>query len=329
MLGFLLAVLGIKIRFLDYALGATWMAPIVVLGVLIFDTSLVVVSRLRRGRPVFQGASDHTSHRLVHLGMSHPRAVLTIYVAAAALGATAIFLTRSTVLVSNLSFGVLVAVGMAALWMFERIEPKLSGDPPVVLLPGGGGFAEALRAARVVSHDLTVLLAPRRIGAAVLPSRSEVVDAIAALAEDPDAARDLLARGLSEAWWQDAKALPRILRLHGQPIVVGDSPLETLPAPGSDSGPLQPDAAAALRRAKVIMFGPGDPEVNLIPVLVAPGMRAAIASARGLRLWAGAPWPAAANWLGEAPLTVPTETLPQTLQARLLTRAAAHAKTRS
>ena len=49
-LGFALAVIGIKLRFVNHPLGSTWMAPIIVLGVLIFDTTLVSVSRLRRGR---------------------------------------------------------------------------------------------------------------------------------------------------------------------------------------------------------------------------------------------------------------------------------------
>jgi UDP-GlcNAc:undecaprenyl-phosphate GlcNAc-1-phosphate transferase len=49
-LGFVLAVIGIKLRFVNHPLGSTWMAPLLVLGVLLFDMSLVVLSRLRRRR---------------------------------------------------------------------------------------------------------------------------------------------------------------------------------------------------------------------------------------------------------------------------------------
>src|SRR5258708_26822199 len=94
-LGFTLAVIGIKLRFTHYPLASTWMAPIVVLGVLIFDTVLVSLSRLRRRRSIFEGGSDHTSHRLVQIGLSQPRAVLTLYITATALGLAAIFIARA------------------------------------------------------------------------------------------------------------------------------------------------------------------------------------------------------------------------------------------
>lgn len=160
-LGFVLAVIGIKLRFVNHPLGATWMAPIVVLGVLIFDTALVSLSRWRRGRSIFHGGSDHTSHRLTQLGVAQPRAVLTLYLTAALLGAAAIFITRASVLMANLAFGALAAAGIAALVVMERVEPRLSGDPALVLIPGGGGLAEAVRAATRLSGEVVLLLAPR------------------------------------------------------------------------------------------------------------------------------------------------------------------------
>src|SRR5574341_2646820 len=48
LLGFVLAVLGIKIEFAESPLDVTWMIPIIILGLPIFDTTLVVISRLRR-----------------------------------------------------------------------------------------------------------------------------------------------------------------------------------------------------------------------------------------------------------------------------------------
>src|SRR5262249_27017337 len=44
--------------------------PVLLVLVPIFDTGFVVVTRLLRGRSVAQGGRDHTSHRLVALGMS-------------------------------------------------------------------------------------------------------------------------------------------------------------------------------------------------------------------------------------------------------------------
>src|SRR5688500_18237183 len=170
-LGFVLAVVGIKLRFIHYPLGSTWMAPLLVLGMLLFDMGLVVVSRLRRGRSPFQGGSDHTSHRLVQLGLGAPRAVLTLYLGAVALGTAAILVTRLPVPAANTIFGVLVVLGVVTLLFFERIEPRLTGDPPLVVVPGGGGLAEAVRVAADLSRDVVVLLAPRRLDEQVRPTR--------------------------------------------------------------------------------------------------------------------------------------------------------------
>lgn len=65
-------------------------APVLILMIPIFDTSVVTVARKLSGRPVSQGGRDHTSHRLVALGMSERRAVLILYLFAAISGALAL-----------------------------------------------------------------------------------------------------------------------------------------------------------------------------------------------------------------------------------------------
>jgi UDP-GlcNAc:undecaprenyl-phosphate GlcNAc-1-phosphate transferase len=68
--------------------------PTLILLVPIFDTLLVTFTRVLRGQPVSQGGKDHTSHRLVVLGLTEPKAVLLLYVIAAISGATAVLLER-------------------------------------------------------------------------------------------------------------------------------------------------------------------------------------------------------------------------------------------
>jgi UDP-GlcNAc:undecaprenyl-phosphate GlcNAc-1-phosphate transferase len=78
-LGFLLAALGLK---LDLPVADVWVRVTVaflILGVPVFDTALVVVSRRRAGRPVMVGGTDHTSHRLAGLGLSSREVALGIY----------------------------------------------------------------------------------------------------------------------------------------------------------------------------------------------------------------------------------------------------------
>ena len=97
-LGFLLAALAIKLRFPANRAIVTWMVPVMALGVPILDTSLVFVSRLRRGKnPLTTPGKDHLSHRLVRMGFSQKEAVLLLYVAAEAFGLLAVTLTLANV----------------------------------------------------------------------------------------------------------------------------------------------------------------------------------------------------------------------------------------
>lgn len=80
LLGLVAATLGIKLRFSELSPTVSWMIPVLVLIVPIFDTTLVTVSRLRRGLVPFSSpGEDHVAHRLVALGLSHRRAVRTLY----------------------------------------------------------------------------------------------------------------------------------------------------------------------------------------------------------------------------------------------------------
>jgi UDP-GlcNAc:undecaprenyl-phosphate GlcNAc-1-phosphate transferase len=214
-LGFLLAALGIKIRFLELPLGSTWMAPILVLGVFIFDTTLVTISRLRRGRSPFQGGSDHTSHRLAQIGLGKPRAVLALYVAAATLGALAIVITRQPVPAANSIFGALVLAGLVVLALFERIEPALSGDPPIVLLSNGNHLSEALRTLSGMSRHITVVVLPHT-------PASAVVEALVLLAEDSEATRSLLADRDNKHESLDLPLFQRALRMRGSVCVADE-----------------------------------------------------------------------------------------------------------
>ncbi len=64
--GFMMAVLGIKINFLNAPNHVTWVLPIFVLAIPLFDTSLVIVSRIRRHQVPFKSpGKDHLSHRLM------------------------------------------------------------------------------------------------------------------------------------------------------------------------------------------------------------------------------------------------------------------------
>jgi UDP-GlcNAc:undecaprenyl-phosphate GlcNAc-1-phosphate transferase len=79
LLGYTLATLAMHQSYgRSRGLLATIAAPTMVMLVPIFDTTFVTLTRILRGRPVSQGGRDHTSHRLVTLGLSERKAVGTL-----------------------------------------------------------------------------------------------------------------------------------------------------------------------------------------------------------------------------------------------------------
>jgi len=95
LIGYLLAMATLSATFAGYGTEPprhALLAPLCVLAVPIYDTVTVVWIRLRSGRSPFVGDKNHFSHRLVQLGMTQPRAVLTIYLATATCGLGALLL---------------------------------------------------------------------------------------------------------------------------------------------------------------------------------------------------------------------------------------------
>src|SRR5213080_164778 len=131
-LGFLMATLGLKLR-IDHASHlSVWLAPVLILGVTIFDTTLVTISRVRRGLVPFAApGKDHAAHRLCNLGLGHRGAVLTLYVLGAIGGGAAVLVSylsaRMAFFVGALALGIIFA-GVAYLERapYERQTPKTS-----------------------------------------------------------------------------------------------------------------------------------------------------------------------------------------------------------
>ena len=106
--------------------------PVLLLLVPIFDTAFVTVARTLAGRSVAQGGRDHTSHRLVALGLSERGAVLMLWAIAVVSGLTAVLsyqygLPYTVTLVGLLVIGVLV---LAAQLSRLRVYPEGADLPP-------------------------------------------------------------------------------------------------------------------------------------------------------------------------------------------------------
>jgi UDP-GlcNAc:undecaprenyl-phosphate/decaprenyl-phosphate GlcNAc-1-phosphate transferase len=103
------------------------MVPIAILGLPIFDTTLVTIVRRLNGRPVTLGGRDHLSHRLVALGLSERGAVLVLYAISAALGTlglVALYLGFW----SALATGALAVVGVVLFGVFLS-QVRVYGEP--------------------------------------------------------------------------------------------------------------------------------------------------------------------------------------------------------
>jgi UDP-GlcNAc:undecaprenyl-phosphate GlcNAc-1-phosphate transferase len=91
LVGYLLAVLAILPHFYtkQNPRPLAVLSPLLVLAVPLADLAWVVIQRSFAGKPFYIGDTNHLSHRLVRTGLSRPRAVLLIWLLAAAIGSIA------------------------------------------------------------------------------------------------------------------------------------------------------------------------------------------------------------------------------------------------
>ncbi|HKB12636.1 MAG TPA: hypothetical protein VKD69_18365 [Vicinamibacterales bacterium] len=87
-------------------------APVLVLLIPIFDTTLVTLSRWFSGRRASQGGRDHSSHRLVAIGLSERRAVALLWALAAIGGALGVAVDHFAYSWSTLAIGFAFLIAM-------------------------------------------------------------------------------------------------------------------------------------------------------------------------------------------------------------------------
>src|SRR6266404_4286645 len=131
-LGFLMATLGLKLRLAESNVLSAWVVPVLVLGATIFDTTLVSISRSRRGLlPFATPGKDHAAHRLANLGLGQRGAVLTMYLVGAISGSLAILVSYlSTARTVVLALAVVAAVFIGVMYLerapYERQDRQPS-----------------------------------------------------------------------------------------------------------------------------------------------------------------------------------------------------------
>ena len=130
-LGFLMATLALKLRpTMAAGQNAAWLIPVFILGATIFDTTLITISRSRRGFiPFTTPGKDHTAHRLSNLFSSQRIAVLVLYGLGAFFGLLAIAISHLSALpaftvAALAAAAILGAVALLEQAPYERQTPK-------------------------------------------------------------------------------------------------------------------------------------------------------------------------------------------------------------
>src|SRR5271165_6910803 len=133
-LGFLMATLGLKLRLEQANHISGWLAPLLILGVTIFDTTLVTISRSRRGLlPFPTPGKDHAAHRLANLGLGHRGAVVSLYILGLLSGGAAVLVSylqpMAAVMVAIAAF----AIVLTGVLLLERAPYERQAQRPAVL----------------------------------------------------------------------------------------------------------------------------------------------------------------------------------------------------
>ncbi len=127
-LGFMMATLGLNLRFPQMSQTISWMIPVLILGVPIFDTSLISISRARRGLiPFTSPGKDHTAHRLANLGLGQRGAVLVLYALGVFFGLLALLVNRLSVPQCYILAGMILLAALIAIALLERVPYERQG----------------------------------------------------------------------------------------------------------------------------------------------------------------------------------------------------------
>jgi UDP-GlcNAc:undecaprenyl-phosphate GlcNAc-1-phosphate transferase len=97
-LGFFLSTLAVTSSYLkpDSEEFLPLVAPILIFGVPIFDTTTVVYTRIRNKKPFYVGDTNHFTHRLAEIGFNKPQVAFFVYLVCLTTGCAALLLVNLT-----------------------------------------------------------------------------------------------------------------------------------------------------------------------------------------------------------------------------------------
>jgi UDP-GlcNAc:undecaprenyl-phosphate GlcNAc-1-phosphate transferase len=154
-LGFFLAALSISAPAIAYSRGlvAVIVIPVLLVLIPIFDTVFVTATRILAGRSPATGGRDHTSHRLVAVGLSERQTVLFLALISTAGGGVAV-LSYGVGLSYSVVVAALLLIGLV-LFGIHLSRAHLVQEPAE---PNGGTILALIADSQYKRHVVTMLL---------------------------------------------------------------------------------------------------------------------------------------------------------------------------
>lgn len=122
-LGFMLAAVSIHGLFKAYTV-ISFLVPILLLGLPIFDICFAVIRRLAHGQSPMQADRGHFHHRLIDMGFSQRQSVSIAYVLTGILGLSAVLLTVSGAVKTMIMLSVILVIGAVGMHFILRTRPR-------------------------------------------------------------------------------------------------------------------------------------------------------------------------------------------------------------
>ena len=119
-IGFLLAAGAMIFAPKGFSQASSWFVPVMILGLPLFDMGLVIFSRVRRARPVYQADRGHTYHRLIRLGFAPNRAITLLHLVSVILGCLAFVAMQFEPFVANAIFAAVLIVAFGVILYLDH-----------------------------------------------------------------------------------------------------------------------------------------------------------------------------------------------------------------
>ena len=121
-LGVLIATLTIRLKPDAETKWTSFATPVLLLAVPILDTSVAVLSRLRRGISPFQGGHDHLSHRLIRAGIARRTAAISLWALSGVFAICSIAITHTAQATEQLIVGMAVILWLILFIAFFKTK---------------------------------------------------------------------------------------------------------------------------------------------------------------------------------------------------------------